>query len=51
MAEGGLVVETPKKKQHESRRLLALDIDDHIDPTRRACKTGGGSQTDFIIDL
>jgi type I restriction enzyme R subunit len=35
MAEGGLVVETPKKKKHESRRLLALDIDDHIDPTTR----------------
>ena len=35
MAEGGLVVETPKKKQYEARRLLALDIDDHIDPTTR----------------
>ena len=35
MAEGGLVAETPKKKQYEARRLLALDIDDHIDPTTR----------------
>ncbi|NOT13370.1 MAG: DEAD/DEAH box helicase family protein [Methylococcaceae bacterium] len=35
IAEGGLVVETPKKKRHEPRRLLALDIDDHIDPTTR----------------
>jgi len=34
-AEGGLVIETPKKKQYEARRLLALDIDDHIDPTTR----------------
>jgi len=35
MAEGGLVIETPKRKQYEARRLLALDIDDHIDPTTR----------------
>ena len=35
MAEGGLVIETPKKKKYETRRLLALDIDDHIDPTTR----------------
>ena len=35
MAEGGLVAETPKKKQYEARRLMALDIDDHIDPTTR----------------
>lgn len=35
MAEGGWVIETPKKKQYEARRLLALDIDDHIDPTTR----------------
>jgi type I restriction enzyme R subunit len=34
MGEGGLVVETPKKK-YEPRRLLALDIDDPIDPTTR----------------
>lgn len=35
IAEGGLVVETPKKKKYQPRRLLALDIDDHIDPTTR----------------
>ena len=35
VAEGGLVMATAKKKQHEPRRLLALDIDDHIDPTTR----------------
>ncbi|MGR9037222.1 MAG: helicase-related protein, partial [Gammaproteobacteria bacterium] len=34
-AEGGMVKETPKKKKYESRRLLALDIDDHIDPATR----------------
>jgi type I restriction enzyme R subunit len=34
-AEGGLVMATPKKKQYQPRRLLALDIDDHIDPTTR----------------
>lgn len=35
IVEGGLIKETPKKKKHEPRRLLALDIDDHIDPTTR----------------
>ncbi len=35
LAEGGLVMATPKKKKYETRRLLALDIDDHIDPTTR----------------
>lgn len=35
LGEGGLVRETAKKKKYESRRLLALDIDDHIDPTTR----------------
>jgi type I restriction enzyme R subunit len=35
IAEGGLVMATPKKKQYQPRRLLALDIDDHIDPTTR----------------
>ena len=35
IAEGGLVAETPRKKHYEARRLLALDIDDHIDPTTR----------------
>ncbi len=34
-AEGGLVRETPKKKHYEPRRLLALDVDDHIDPATR----------------
>jgi len=34
-AEGGVIKETPKKKKYEPRRLLALDIDDHIDPTTR----------------
>ena len=36
MAEGGVVMERPRKKQHEPRRLLSLDIDDHIDPATRA---------------
>lgn len=35
VAEGGLVLASPKKKRNESRRLLALDIDDHIDPATR----------------
>lgn len=35
LAEGGLVMATPKKKTYETRRLLALDINDHIDPTTR----------------
>jgi type I restriction enzyme R subunit len=35
MAEGGVVAEPKKKKKYEPRRLLALDIDDHIDPTTR----------------
>jgi type I restriction enzyme, R subunit len=35
LGEGGLVMARPAKKQYESRRLLALDIDDHIDPTTR----------------
>jgi len=33
--DGGLVVQAAIKKKHETRRLLALDIDDHIDPTTR----------------
>lgn len=32
---GGLVMEPKKKKHYESKRLLSLDIDDHIDPTTR----------------
>jgi type I restriction enzyme R subunit len=34
-AEGGIVREPPKKKRYEPRRLLALDINDHIDPATR----------------
>jgi len=34
-AEGGIVMEAAKKKKYEARRLLALDINDHIDPTTR----------------
>lgn len=33
--EGGVIREVPKKKKYEPRRLLALDVDDHIDPTTR----------------
>jgi type I restriction enzyme R subunit len=33
--EGGIVVERPKKPQGKPRKLLSLDIDDHIDPTTR----------------
>lgn len=35
IAEGGIVMEAKKKKHHEPKRLLSLDIDDHIDPTTR----------------
>ena len=34
-AEGGIVMEPAKKKKYEPRRLLALDINDHIDPLTR----------------
>ncbi len=34
-AEGGVVVARQAKKKYEPRRLLALDVDDHIDPTTR----------------
>ncbi len=34
-AQGGIVKEPPKKQRYEPRRLLALDIDDRIDPTTR----------------
>jgi len=35
-AQGGFVVaKQPSKKKYEPRRLLSLDIDDHIDPTTR----------------
>lgn len=32
---GGLVMEPKKRKRYEPKRLLSLDIDDHIDPTTR----------------
>ena len=32
---GGLMKEPAKKKHYEPKRLLSLDIDDHIDPTTR----------------
>ncbi len=35
LGEGGVVMEKPKLKKYQARRLLALDIDDHIDPTTR----------------
>jgi type I restriction enzyme R subunit len=34
-AEGGVVVARQARRKYEPRRLLALDIDDHIDPTTR----------------
>ncbi len=34
-AEGGVVLAKAAKKKYEVRRLLSLDIDDHIDPTTR----------------
>jgi type I restriction enzyme R subunit len=34
-AEGGIIMEPKKRQKYEPRRLLALDIDDHIDPTTR----------------
>jgi len=33
--EGGIVVERPRKAAGEARKLLSLDIDDHIDPSTR----------------
>jgi type I restriction enzyme R subunit len=35
-AEGGVISARQPRKKFEPRRLLALDIDDHIDPTTRA---------------
>lgn len=32
---GGIVMEPKKRKPYEPRRVLSLDIDDHIDPTTR----------------
>ena len=34
-AEGGLVLARIARKKYEPRRLLSLDVDDHIDPTTR----------------
>lgn len=34
-AEGGFVVSKQTRKKYQPRRLLALDVDDHIDPTTR----------------
>jgi type I restriction enzyme R subunit len=34
-ADGGVVRDSKKRKKYEPRRLLALDVDDHIDPTTR----------------
>ncbi|MFO1319282.1 MAG: DEAD/DEAH box helicase family protein [Burkholderiales bacterium] len=34
-AEGGVVLARQARRKYEPRRLLALDIDDHIDPTTR----------------
>lgn len=33
--EGGIVVERPRKPKGEPRKLLSLDINDHIDPATR----------------
>ncbi len=35
LGEGGVVLDKPKPKEYKARRLLTLDIDDHIDPTTR----------------
>lgn len=36
IAEGGIVMaKQPNKKKYQPKRLLSLDIDDHIDPTTR----------------
>jgi type I restriction enzyme R subunit len=34
-ADGGVIRDSLKRKKYEPRRLLALDVDDHIDPTTR----------------
>lgn len=33
--EGGLIVERPRRPPSQPRKLLSLDVDDHIDPTTR----------------
>jgi type I restriction enzyme R subunit len=35
LPEGGVITEKPRKKKYEPKRLLSLDIYDHIDPTTR----------------
>lgn len=35
MGEGGVVIARQQKKKYEPRKLLSLDIDDHIDPATR----------------
>jgi type I restriction enzyme R subunit len=35
MGEGGVVLAKVQKKKYEPRRLLSLDVDDHIDPNTR----------------
>lgn len=37
--EGGLVVERPKRPKGEPRKLLSIDVEDHIDPNTRAWVT------------
>jgi type I restriction enzyme, R subunit len=34
-ADGGVIRDSQKRTKYEPRRLLALDVDDHIDPTTR----------------
>lgn len=38
-AEGGPVLARQARRKYEPRRLLSLDVDDHIDPTTRAWVT------------
>ena len=39
-AQGGFIgIKAPRKKPYEPRRLLSLDIDDHIDPNTRSWVT------------
>lgn len=39
VGEGGIVIERPRKPPGEPRKLLSLDVNDHIDPTTRAWVT------------
>lgn len=39
VGEGGVVVARPPKRKSEPRKLLVVDVDDHIDPTTRAWVT------------